>query len=391
MRMRVCLAQNISISDHLALSTYLRNISECLGREEGIELHLIVLKGLMVPEGISKNVNVHEISGRLYSIKGNLGYIRGLYRELKRISEEGDIDVVHCIYPLSSVVGAILFKMKSPKTKIVYDIRSPWIDMSIQRGFVSRYTAMIYRNTAYFIERFVSNYVDGFIFITEGLRQFYKDKINLDAKPVEIIPSGIDLKLFSRRDPGVIRGRYGVTDDEILLGYSGGIAKIRELDVILESFREICRERGEYKLMFVGDGDDRERLETLSRKLNLQKKVIFTGRVSYDQIPYYISAFNFGLCHLPDVPVYRHSFPLKILEYLACGVPVLASNIEAHREIAKELDGITIYDDAEGFSEKIMDYDKRKINVPDTYEWKFITFRIIKFFGFVDTERQKHT
>ena len=69
-------------------------------------------------------------------------------------------------------------------------------------------------------------------------------------------------------------------------------------------------------------------------------------------MPKYISAFDYGLSHIPNIFIYENSFPLKVLEYLACGVPVLASELKAHREISKQLKGIYVYrnsDDILGF------------------------------------------
>ena len=74
--------------------------------------------------------------------------------------------------------------------------------------------------------------------------------------------------------------------------------------------------------------------------------MVFTGSVPHHQVPEIISACDFGLSHLPDMFVHRHNFSLKILEYLACGVPVLASRIDSNVAIAHMLAGVHIYDTA---------------------------------------------
>ena len=376
--MKVCIAQNVSLSDHLALSTYLRSISKYLAKQEDIELTLLTLKGSRIPKDLSQSVDIHEINGDLYSIKGNMKYAFGLYKKLKEIDKKEKIDIIHCLYPNSSVLGAALFKRTSPKTKIIYDIRSPWIEMSIEKGSIPKSVVLAYRRIAYLGENFLTHYVDGFIFITEGLKKFYEKKIKLDSKPVDIIPSGVDLNLFSKRDPSIIRDKYNLKEDDFLIGYVGGISKMRELDFILKAFKELNKTNKNYKLMFVGDGDDKKHLETLVKELQVENNVIFTGRVLYEEVPYYMSAFNVGLCHLPDKLVFRYSFPMKVLEYLACGTPVLASDIEAHREIAKKINNIYLYNSIISFINKFEDVCYEKNNNIEKYNWKNICKEIEK-------------
>jgi glycosyltransferase involved in cell wall biosynthesis len=163
---------------------------------------------------------------------------------------------------------------------------------------------------------------------------------------VFISPSGIDTKLF-KKVKNNIRNKYKVKKDEILIGSVGGIAKIRKLDQFLHLFKEIVDKNKKIKLMFVGEGDSLQELKDLTKELNLQNNVIFTGKVPHKDIPKYMSSFDFGLCHLPNIFIYENSVPLKILEYLSCKVPVLASEIKAHNEMSKEFKSVFIYKTAE--------------------------------------------
>lgn len=374
--MRICIAQNVSLSDHYALSTYLRSISKYLAQDRDIELILLPLKGTRIPDDIPKNVEIHEINGSLYSPKGNIQYSYNLYKKLDEINKKKPIDVVHCLYPNSSVLGAALFKRKFPKTKIIYDVRSPWVEMSIERGSIPTYVAPIFRRVVYFGESILDKYVDGYIFITEGLKRIYENKIKLDSKPFHIIPSGVDSNLFSRKNPNIIRDKYNIKDNEYLLVYVGGIAKMRKLDVILKGFKKLIDNDKNYKLMIVGDGDDRNDLELLTKELYIEKNVIFTGRIPYDEVPFYMSASNAGLCHLPDIFVYRHSFPMKILEYLSCGIPVIASDIDANREISKKIDNIYLYNHIDDFEDMKNVMYKKSDNRLDKYDWTNICAEI---------------
>ena len=367
--MHICIVQNVSLTDHLGLSTYLRSISMHLPAQCDANISIIIQKGSKAIDDLPATVKVYEIDSDLYSLKGNIKYMVKLYKKLKEINLLQHIDIIHCLYPNSAVAGAVLFKRTSPKTKIIYDLRSPWIEMSITRGSIPTYMAPLYRKAAYFTEYILSKNVDGFIFITEGLKRFYEHKIKIDSKPFKIIPSGVDLDYLTKRDPQIIRNKYGIKSSDFLLGYVGVVSSMRELNFILKAFAKLTNQDRNYKLMFVGDGDDKANLEELAKALNVENYVFFTGNISYEEIPYYISAFDIGICHLPDKLVFMNSFPMKILEYLACRTPVLASNIEAHVEISKQNKNIHLYRDVPTFIDCL---DSRKYDYDEnirSYGW----------------------
>ncbi len=393
--MHVCIAQNVTLTDHLGLSTYLKNITRHLEDDE-LKISLVIQKGPNNPDGMPDNIAIYQIDSNLYSVKANLDYTRKLNSILNSINRDDPIDLIHCLYPYSSVAGAALFKRKHPSTRIVYDLRSPWIEMSVERGSVPVSVSAVYRRLAYLLERFLSTYVDGFIFITQGLFEFYKQKIKPGNRPVVILPSGIDLESFScqknlglsgssyltdkdmdliDKDTG-LKENYSIREDDILLGYVGAISSMRELSFILSAFEQLP---DNYRLMFVGDGDDRVCLEELSGKYGLKDRVIFTGKVPHNSIVSYISLFDVGLCHLPDRFVFRHSFPMKILEYLACGIPVLASDIKAHSDIAARNKNIYLYNNKTTFIDQLKNIEYIPSEDIDSYSWEAVCDGMVKF------------
>ena len=101
--------------------------------------------------------------------------------------------------------------------------------------------------------------------------------------------------------------------------------------------------------------------------------MIFTGSVPHREVPRYISAADYGLAHIPDLKVYRHSFALKILEYLGCGIPVLATGMQAHKEIIKKVTGVFLYTTAgqllKGLNTKIKKPIRQDLS---PYSWQTI-------------------
>ena len=121
--MRVCIAQNVSLSDHLALSTYLRNIAKYLAELKDVELTIVALKGRKLPTSLLKKADILLVRGDLYSLSGNVKYSLELLRVLREIYTKKGIDVIHCLYPNSSLLPSVLLKkLRNAQFKIIYDI-----------------------------------------------------------------------------------------------------------------------------------------------------------------------------------------------------------------------------------------------------------------------------
>lgn len=372
----VVIAQNASLMDHFGLTTYLKNIINQLSNHKEFELYVIPLKDSKPRKKINKNTIIYPIKGNVYTIRGNIVYSYNLYKKLKQIRK---VDVIHCLYPVSSLVSAVFFKKKHNKSvRIIYDVRSPWIEMGMEKGLLPKFLQKFVKFLFYKVERFLSSYVDEFIFISDGLKNHYEKKIDLRAHPYIVIPSGVDRKFFQNSGKKFLKEKYDINENDFIIGYSGTIQKMREMDFLINAFKNLVEKNAEYKFVFVGDGDDKNHLEKLSRNLCLNKQIIFTGKVPYEEMPLYISGFDIGVCHLPDRFVFRHSYPLKILEYISCKIPVLCSNIEAHRNISKNLKNVFIYKDILSFESIIKNVEFKSDDNIDRYDWKNISNEIIK-------------
>ena len=265
---RIFIIQNTPINEPLPLSVYLTSLLKNFEKKDNIEINLIVSKSKKIPVEISNLCNkIYQIDSSTYSIYGNVYFGFKTQFILRLENKRNGISILHCFYPNSSLMGAVPFKILNRRVKIIYDVRSPWIEMSIERGFVNRKITKLYKVVLYLFEKFFCRFVGHFIFITEGLAKYYKNKLNIkENQKVTISPSGVDLKLF-RKVKSDIRKKYGIKDDETLIGSVGGIAKIRRLDQFLEIFKKATESNQKIKLMFVGNGDAFADLRQKSKRM----------------------------------------------------------------------------------------------------------------------------
>jgi D-inositol-3-phosphate glycosyltransferase len=153
------------------------------------------------------------------------------------------------------------------------------------------------------------------------------------SEKVGVVPCGVNMELFKPIDKGDARRKLGLTDEKILL-FVGRIDPLKGIDKLIKTI-PLLRNQGRLKLVVVG-GDENSRLELeelkqLANDLNIWESVDFRGLVKQEQLPYFYSAAD--VCIAPS---YYESFGLVPLEALACGTPVVATDVGDLKNIIKQ-------------------------------------------------------
>jgi len=378
---RVAILQNFHLNSTKALSTYLRNIVFELSEIDGIELTVISCFN----EKIMENVNFNNITvkGHPYSIKGNLQYTKNAAAILKKMHKREKFDIIHTLYPLSSLAASIMAEFPK-KANVIYELRSPWIYIGETSGYLPRIFRSLSKRIVAFIEKRLMRKVKGFIFITEALYDLYKNKLPKNYK-YTIIPSGINTNIFSKeKDTVDLRKKLNLKEDTTIIGYIGSLEKQRELDVLATYFKKALEEIPNIILVFIGEGSGRKRIENIIKNNNLESKIFILPPVSHEKIGNWINAFDICVSHLPDIFIYRPSFPLKILEYAALNKPVIASDMQPHRNFHEKYSKCYLYSDSESFILRIKEVleaenDQNKFDVNE-YSWKNLAKQIAEFY-----------
>ena len=154
--------------------------------------------------------------------------------------------------------------------------------------------------------------------IVEGIRARADGRL-----PVAMIPNGCDLGVFhpSRRAKLTLPG---VGPDDFVAGFTGAHGVANGLDALLEVAQELKR-RGDtrVKLIFIGDGREKERLAARAAELGLTNCLFFPP-VPKTELGAITASLDCGLMVLKDVPAfYRGTSPNKFFDYVAAGIPVL--------------------------------------------------------------------
>ena len=137
--------------------------------------------------------------------------------------------------------------------------------------------------------------------------------------------------------------------------YPGSLNRHQGLDVAIAAFGEVCREMPNAEFHIYGDGPARDELERLAKKLALEGRVKFMNRVSLHDVPRLMALANVGVEPKSAQGFGNEAMSTKILEFMACGVPVVVSNTSIHAHyFPKELVSFFAADDPSDLARKML-------------------------------------
>lgn len=144
---------------------------------------------------------------------------------------------------------------------------------------------------------------------------------------VTAIPNAIPCELYDQSHNRIAnRQRFGVAPDKTAIGFTGRLAQVKRLDLLLQAFVNIHLRFPNTQLLLAGDGELRTRLETLTDLLGLRPAVTWLGFCR--DIPAFLSALDIYV-----QPSANEGLSLSLLEAMAAGVPVVTTRVGSAEEV----------------------------------------------------------
>jgi glycosyltransferase involved in cell wall biosynthesis len=146
-------------------------------------------------------------------------------------------------------------------------------------------------------------------------------------------PSGVDLEQFA---PGQVARRWPLTSEPVHLIYVGLLNHERNLMALCQAVEDAHTEGMAFTLSLVGKGTEQEALQEFARQTETRVRVL--APVPHKEIPQLLAQAHIGVLPFPDGEEFQVSSPVKLFEYMASGLPVLATRIACHTDVLADGD-----------------------------------------------------
>jgi glycosyltransferase involved in cell wall biosynthesis len=253
-------------------------------------------------------------------------------RQIKEIIRNNKIDLLHSQGPRADFFARIAGRIAGVPHILCT------VAMPVEGFDVGLLQKKIYR----FIDQLTERYVERFIVVSDSLRQMLMERRGISAHQVVRVYNGIELSEYRpngkevRSQKSEVRREFGLSTDAPVIGAIGRMVWQKGFEYLIECVPEIVKTYPDAKILIVGDGPLRERLEALSEELRVRDNLIFTGFRS--DIQDILSAIDILV-----VPSLLEGFPMVTLEAMAMAKPIVATNIDGITEqITDGVNGILV-------------------------------------------------
>lgn len=291
--------------------------------KQGHKIHFITYSQPTRLDLFNENLFYHEVDIKSYPLFEHAPYELALASKMVNVVKFEALDLLHVHYAIPHASAAYMAKQI---------LREQGIHIPVVTTLHGTDITLVGKDPSYEpVVTFSINKSDGVTAVSEDLK---KDTLkHFEIKNhIEVIPNFIDLERFKKQKKEHFKQAI-CPHGEKLLVHTSNFRKVKRVDDVIRVFNEV-RHIVPAKLLLVGDGPERDKMERLCRQLDTCEDVRFLGKL--EAVEEVLSVADLFL-----MPSEKESFGLAALEAMACEVPVLSSNAGGIPEL--NLDGITGY------------------------------------------------
>ncbi|MEK6952377.1 MAG: glycosyltransferase [Nanoarchaeota archaeon] len=197
---------------------------------------------------------------------------------------------------------------------------------------------------------------------------------------IGVIPMGVDSKLFNpnKKDPN-LKKKYKINGPFLL--FVGRLTEKKGVKYLIEAMPEVIKHNPKTKLIIIGSGELEQELKDLTKSLNLENNIIFTGAIQNSELPkYYATADIFIGPSITTEEGDREGLPVTLMEAMSSGCVVIASDLEGNRDLINDQTGLLVkQNNSQELTQSILNIinNKKKMNatnyVVNNFDWKVIS------------------
>ncbi|MFN3380492.1 N-acetyl-alpha-D-glucosaminyl L-malate synthase BshA [Runella zeae] len=274
----------------------------------GHQVHFITYSQPTRLDYFSENIFYHEVHIPNYPLFQYAPYESALSSTMVNVVNDEKLDLLHVHYAIPHASSAYLAKQI---------LRSQGIHIPVITTLHGTDITLVGRDAAFGpVIAFSINESDGVTAVSDFLKNATNESFPI-TREIEVIPNFIDLNRFKKQKKDHFKLAI-CPNNEKLLVHTSNFRKVKRIEDIVMMFDQL-RHIVPSKLLLVGDGPERSRIEYMCRELKLMHDVRFLGNL--DAIEEVLSVADLFV-----MPSETESFGLAALEAMACEVPLITSN-----------------------------------------------------------------
>ena len=300
--------------------------------QRGHRVHFITYNQPVRLDFFNENLFYHEVFIPTYPLFQFPPYESALASKMVDIAQNEKLDVLHVHYAIPHASAAYMAKQI---------LRARGIHIPVVTTLHGTDITLVGKDASYEpVVTFSINQSDGVTTVSADLRRETYEYFAIE-KDIEVIPNFIDLNRFRKHEKTHFRTAIAPEGEKLLI-HTRNFRAVKRVEDVLRIF---CGVRAAIpaKLLLIGDGPDRTRMEKLARELDCHADIRFLGKL--EAVEEVLSVSDLFL-----MPSENESFGLAALEAMACEVPVVSTNAGGIPEL--NLTGLT------GFTSNIGDVDE---------------------------------
>lgn len=214
----------------------------------------------------------------------------------------------------------------------------------ITKGYFNRSSKKIVEYlTLFYCDKTVSE----LIVPTKKTYDLFKEKYGVDRN-IYIIPTGIEIERFYKdkidsKKIDELRQKLGFNEDDFIGAFIGRLGQEKNVVFLLDVVKELKDKLPKFKFLLVGDGPDFDEYKKLIKKYHIEDRVVMTGKVPWEEVPYYYHLSNIFL-----TASHTETQGLTVIEAMASGsVPVCIKDESFENSVIDKEDGMIFNDKKE--------------------------------------------
>ncbi len=230
-----------------------------------------------------------------------------------------EVDVVIGTSPqfLTALAAFVISRIK--RAPFIFEVRDLWPESIVQLGQIRN--PWIIRLLEW-LEMFLYRQASHIVVVTDSTATTLQHR-GIPADKISVIKNGVDLQLFAPRPKKNQLLSSLKLNNKFIVTYIGTHGLSHALHVVLAAAKQL-QERTEIHFLFIGEGAEKERLQSLARLWQL-KNVTFLPQLPKQQLPDYYALSDVIVVPLRRLPLFTTVIPSKIFEIMAMGKPILLS------------------------------------------------------------------